>query len=84
MDTPYALYNKEFSALYAWSSIGASAYNAGQFTLRSQPHHGLQFDFNYTLSKSIDIGSDAERVPTYGGLSAIHQHLGAQAATRAL
>jgi hypothetical protein len=71
VDTPYALYNKEFSALYAWSSIGASAYNAGQFTLRSQPHHGLQFDFNYVLSKSIDIGSDAERVPTFGGLSAI-------------
>jgi len=39
--------------------------------LRSRPHHGLQFDFNYVLSKSIDIGSDAERVPTYGGLSAI-------------
>jgi carboxypeptidase family protein len=71
VDTPYAFYNKEFSALYAWSSIGSSAYNAGQFTLRSQPHHGLQFDFNYVLSKSLDIGSDAERVPTYGGLSAI-------------
>jgi hypothetical protein len=71
VDTPFALYNKEFSALYAWSSIGSSSYNAGQFTLRSQPRHGLQFDFNYVLSKSIDIGSDAERVPTFGGLSAI-------------
>jgi len=71
VDTPYALYNKEFSALYAWSSLGNSAYNAGQFMLRSRNWHGLQFDFNYVLSKSIDIGSDAERVPTYGGLSAI-------------
>ena len=71
VDTPYALYNKEFSALYAWSSIGTSAYNAGQFTLRSRPSHGLQFDFNYTLSKSLDIGSDAERVGPFGGLSAI-------------
>ncbi|MCU1241475.1 MAG: hypothetical protein JWO71_2201 [Candidatus Acidoferrum typicum] len=71
VDTPYAFYNKEFSALYAWSSIGASAYNSGQFTLRSPAKHGLQFDFNYVLSKSIDVGSDAERVPTYGGLSAI-------------
>jgi Carboxypeptidase regulatory-like domain len=68
---PFQFYNPQFSALYAWSSIGASAYNAGQFTLRSRPTHGLQFDFNYTLSKSIDEGSDAERVPTYGGLSAI-------------
>jgi len=68
---PYAFYNKEFSALYAWSNVGNSNYNAGQFTLRSRPVHGLQFDFNYVLSKSIDLGSDAERVPTFGGLTAI-------------
>jgi hypothetical protein len=68
---PFQFYNPQFSALYAWSSIGTSAYNAGQFTLRSRPTHGLQFDFNYTLSKSIDEGSDAERVGAYGGLSAI-------------
>ncbi len=71
VDTPYAYYNKEFSALYAWSSLGNSAYNAGQFSLRSRRTHGLQFDFNYVLSKSIDLGSDSERVPTFGGLSAI-------------
>jgi hypothetical protein len=39
--------------------------------LRSRNMHGLQFDFNYVYSKSIDVGSDSERVPTYGGLSAI-------------
>jgi hypothetical protein len=71
VDTPYAFYNKEFSALYAWSSIGTSSYNAGQFILRSRQMHGLQFDFNYVYSKSLDEGSDSERVPTYGGLSAI-------------
>ena len=70
-DLPYAYYNKQFSALYAWSSIGTSSYNAGQFLLRSRNMHGLQFDFNYVYSKSLDIGSDAERVPTFGGLSAI-------------
>lgn len=70
-DTPYAVYNKEFSALYAWSSVGNSNYHAGQFTLRSRRSHGLQFDFNYVYSKSIDVGSDSERVPTFGGLSAI-------------
>ncbi|HYA65038.1 MAG TPA: hypothetical protein VED66_17670, partial [Candidatus Sulfotelmatobacter sp.] len=68
---PYEFYNKEFSALYAWSSIGTSAYHAGQFMLRSRNMHGLQFDFNYVYSKSIDEGSDSERVPVYGGLSAI-------------
>ena len=71
VDTPYAFYNTEFSALYAWSSTGNSAYNAGQFLLRSRNIRGLQFDFNYVYSKSIDVGSDAERVPTFGGLSAI-------------
>jgi hypothetical protein len=68
---PFQIYNPQFTALYAWSSIGSSAYNAGQFTLRSQPRHGVQFDFNYVLSKSLDIGSDAERAGTFGGLSAI-------------
>src|SRR5258708_17354642 len=38
---------------------------------RSRNMHGLQFDFNYVLSKSLDVGSDSERVPTFGGLSAI-------------
>jgi hypothetical protein len=71
VDTPYAFYNTEFSALYAWSSIGNSNYNAGQFMLRSRQMHGLQFDFNYVYSKSIDEGSDAERASTFGGLSAV-------------
>jgi hypothetical protein len=30
---------------------------------------GLQFDFNYTYSKSIDLASDAERVDAWGALS---------------
>jgi hypothetical protein len=68
---PFQFYNPQYTALYAWSSIGFSNYNAGQFTLRSRPTHGLQFDFNYTYSKSIDIGSDAERAPNFGGLSAV-------------
>ena len=68
---PFQFYNPQYVALYAWSSIGVSSYNAGQFSLRSRPTHGVQFDFNYTLSKSLDVGSDAERVQTYGGLSQI-------------
>jgi hypothetical protein len=71
VDTPYAFYNTEFSALYAWSGLGKSNYHAGQFMLRSRQMHGLQFDFNYVYSKSIDEGSDAERATTFGGLSAI-------------
>ncbi len=51
----------QFSSLYALSSIGMSYYNAGQLTLRHPASHGLQMDFSYTLSKSIDFGSDTER-----------------------
>jgi len=29
--------------------------------------HGVRFDFNYTFSRSIDLASDAERVPIWGG-----------------
>jgi hypothetical protein len=51
----------QFSSLYAWSSIGMSYYNAAQLILRHPASHGLQFDFSYTFSKSIDMGSDTER-----------------------
>ncbi len=51
----------QFSTLYALSSVGSSYYNAGQFTLRHPMSHGLQMDFAYTWSHSIDMGSDNER-----------------------
>ena len=64
-----AFYPPQYSTLYGWSTFGKSSYNAAQFSLRSKPSHGVQFDFNYTYSKSLDTGSDAERVPTFGGIS---------------
>ena len=54
-------WSNQFSSLYAEDSIGTSSYNALQFTLRHPASHGLTLDFNYTLSKSLDIGSEAER-----------------------
>ena len=51
----------QFASLYALSTIGMSYYNAAQITLRHPMSHGLQLDFNYTYSRSIDMGSDAER-----------------------
>lgn len=59
----------QFSSLYALSSIGMSYYNAAQLTLRHPSSHGLLMDFSYTLSKSIDMGSDTERSTEYGGSS---------------
>jgi hypothetical protein len=55
------LSNQAFSQ-YAWSSIGSSNYHALQASLRKQFSHGVQFDFNYTFSKSMDITSAASRV----------------------
>jgi hypothetical protein len=55
------LSNQAFS-MYGWSSVGTSHYHALQVSLRKQFSHGVQFDFNYTFSKSIDITSAASRV----------------------
>ena len=65
--TPFTFYSAQYSSLYGWNTIGNSAYNAGQFSLRRRKSDGLQFDLNYTYSKSIDIGSNAERINHFQG-----------------
>ncbi|HEX2665920.1 MAG TPA: carboxypeptidase-like regulatory domain-containing protein [Candidatus Acidoferrum sp.] len=65
---PYSFVDPQFAALYVWRSIGSAAYNALQVNFRRHMSHGLQFDFNYTYSKSFDISSDAYRIPDEGGL----------------
>lgn len=58
-------YQRQFSSLYAWSSIGSSSYHALQLTLRRVSEKGLALNFSYALSKSIDQGSDVERSSEY-------------------
>ena len=65
--SPYAFYAPQTASLDAWGSIGNSAYNSGQFSLRRHSG-GLTFDINYTYSKSIDVGSNAERISVFEGL----------------
>jgi hypothetical protein len=60
--TPNAFYQQQFSSLYGWRTIGNSSYNGLQLMLRHGTTGGLQWDFNYTYSKSTDIGSNAERI----------------------
>jgi hypothetical protein len=57
---PFAVFNPQFSALSAYSSVGFGNYHAMQWTVRKRFSGGLQFDLNYTLSKSIDLGSTTE------------------------
>ena len=59
-------WQNQFGSLYALSSMGMSYYNAFQFMVRHPSSHGLQMDFNYTFSKSIDMGSDTERSTEFG------------------
>jgi hypothetical protein len=66
---PLAYYDDQYSSLEAWQSGGTSSYHAGQIILRKRNSHGLQFDFNYTFGKSIDLGSDAERLNAIAGQS---------------
>jgi hypothetical protein len=41
-------------------------------TLRHRMSHGVQFDFNYTYSKSIDLASDAERIAPASSISSLN------------
>jgi hypothetical protein len=66
---PNSYFNSQFHSLFAWRSIGNASYNALQATLRRSLSHGVQFDLNYTWSKSIDLTSDAIRVIPNGGLA---------------
>ena len=52
----------QFSSLYSLATIGMSYYNSAQVILHHPSSHGLQFDLSYSFAKSIDYGSDAERV----------------------
>lgn len=62
-------YHDQFSALYAWRSIGNSNYNALQAVYRQRFGLGLQADFNYTFSKSLDATSQAERLDSSGSIN---------------
>ncbi len=70
-------FDPQFADLFAWSSDGNSHYNAGQFTLRHAMSHGLQTDVNYTYSKSMDMGSDAQRTCGFCALNRAGNEVGA-------
>jgi len=57
---PYSMWSSQYSALNAWSSLGSGAYHSMQWTASKRLSSGLTMTLNYTLSKSIDIGSRAE------------------------
>jgi carboxypeptidase family protein len=52
--------NLQLLAILMATNGGRSNYHAMFATLRNRPWHGLQFDFNYTLSKSLDQVGDVQ------------------------
>jgi hypothetical protein len=70
-DTPIAradnlFYQPQFAALSAFSTIARSNYNAAQFSLRQRFGSDIAFDFNYTLSHSLDNASGLQSSTSYG------------------
>jgi len=54
------------AALFMRTHNDLSNYNAATITLRKRPSHGLQFDMNYTFSKSLDqVGTVQNNAGTY-------------------
>jgi hypothetical protein len=66
---PYAYFAEQYDSLAAISSIGRSNYNGMNVTLRRRFADGIQFDINYTLAKSEDMGSQVERGSGFGNFS---------------
>ncbi|MDZ4798394.1 MAG: carboxypeptidase-like regulatory domain-containing protein [Bryobacteraceae bacterium] len=54
-----AMFNPQFSALGALSSVGSGSYHAMQWTVRKRMA-SLTADLNYTWGKSIDLSSNSE------------------------
>ena len=55
------------AGLPTWTNSGFANYHAGTLTVRRSLANGIAFDFNYTLSHSIDNSSGAESGAGVGG-----------------
>jgi hypothetical protein len=53
-------YPLQYAGLPTWTNAGYSDYNAATISIRRPLSNGFAFDFNYTLSHSIDNSSGAE------------------------
>ncbi len=60
----YHFFFPQYGSMFAESTIGTSNYNAGQLSLHQALRYGVQYDLNYTYSKSMDLGSSPERAGT--------------------
>jgi hypothetical protein len=54
----------QYGSMFAQSTLGTSNYNAAQLSIHQTARYGVQYDVNYTYSKSMDLGSYPERSGT--------------------
>jgi hypothetical protein len=59
-------YHPQYGALAAIGSIGRSNYHGGTFSLRQRLGESLTWDFNYTLSHSLDDASGLQTSGNFG------------------
>ena len=58
----FRFFYPQTSSIYTQTTVGTSNYNALQLSVRQALKYGLIYDVNYTYAKSMDEGSDPERV----------------------
>jgi hypothetical protein len=79
-DKPFSIFNNTFvnpqyAALNTWSTFGISNYNSAQLSIRQRLTRDVVFDFNYTLSHSLDNASGLQNTGNFGTASLIFNPL---------
>ena len=67
--------NPQYAALNTWSTIAFSNYNSAQLSVRQRLSNDVTFDFNYTLSHSLDNASGLQATGNFGTASLIFNAL---------
>ncbi|HEV2762655.1 MAG TPA: hypothetical protein VGV38_06640, partial [Pyrinomonadaceae bacterium] len=60
-----AFFHPQYAALSTFSTVARSNYHSGQFSLRQRFRNDITFDFNYTLSHSLDNASGLQSSGAY-------------------
>jgi hypothetical protein len=79
-DKPFSIFNNTFvnpqyAALNTWSTFAFSNYNSAQLSVRQRLSNDVVFDFNYTLSHSLDNASGLQNAGNFATSSLIFNPL---------
>jgi hypothetical protein len=79
-DQPFSIFNNTFvnpqyAALNTWSTFAYSNYNSAQLSVRQRLSNDVVFDFNYTLSHSLDDASGLQNAANFAASSLVYNPL---------